>query len=99
MIKRFNFQIGTMQEEAKQTNGTENDLHSLHAPLYLYLLNLCSWASLDGSAVKNPSAMQEMWVQSLGQEGPLENSMATDSRIFARNFVLHGQRSLVGYSP
>ena len=58
MIKRFNFQIDTMQEEAKQTNGIEKkDLHSLHAPFYLFLLNLCSWASLDGSAVKNPSAM------------------------------------------
>ena len=41
MIKRFNFQIDTMQEEAKQTNGIEKkDLHSLHAPFYLFLLNL-----------------------------------------------------------
>ena len=70
-----------MQEEAKQTNGTENDLHSLHAPLYLYLLNLCSWASLDGSAVKNPSAMQEMWVPSLGQENTLREEMAIHSNI------------------
>ena len=81
MIKRFNFQIGTMQEEAKQTNGIEKDLHSLHAPLYLYLLNLCSWASLDGTAVKNPSAMQEMWVPSLGQENTLREEMAIHSNI------------------
>ena len=29
------------------------------------------------SVVKNPPAMQEMWVQSLGQEYPLEEEMAT----------------------
>ena len=37
-----------------------------------------------GSAVKNPPAvkeMQEMWVQSLGQEDPLEAGMATHSSI------------------
>ena len=27
--------------------------------------------------------MQEIWVQSLGQEGPLEKEMATHSRILA----------------
>ena len=37
-----------------------------------------------GSAVKNPPAMQEIqeiWVQSLGQEDPLEESMTTHSNI------------------
>ena len=38
---------------------------------------------------------QETWVRSLGQEDPLEESMATHSSIPA----LDGQRSLVGYSP
>ena len=36
--------------------------------------------------VKNPSAVQEtqeMWVQSLGREDPLEEEMATDSSILA----------------
>ena len=37
----------------------------------------------SGSAVKNPSAMQEMWIQSLGQEDPLEEGMATHSSILA----------------
>ena len=36
-----------------------------------------------GSVVKNPPAMQEMWVQSLGQEDPLEKEMATHSSILA----------------
>ena len=33
--------------------------------------------------VKNPSAMQETWVQSLGWEDPLENGMATHTGILA----------------
>ena len=36
-----------------------------------------------GSAGKKPSAMQEMQVQSLGQEDPLEKEMETHSRILA----------------
>ena len=48
--------------------------------------------------VKNPPAMWETWVHSLGLEDPLEEGMATHSSILAwRN--PHGQRSLVGYSP
>ena len=31
--------------------------------------------------VKNPSALQETWVQSLGWEDPLEKGMATHPRI------------------
>ena len=34
--------------------------------------------------VKNLSAMQETWVQSLGQEDPLEKGMATYSSILVR---------------
>ena len=33
--------------------------------------------------VKNLPAMQETWVQSLGQEGPLEKGMATHSSVLA----------------
>ena len=33
--------------------------------------------------VKNLPAMQETWVQSLGQENPLEKGMATHSSILA----------------
>ena len=36
-----------------------------------------------GSAVKTPPAMQEVWVQSLGQEDPLEKEMASHSGILA----------------
>ena len=37
----------------------------------------------DGSVVKNPPLMQETWVQSLGQEDPLEKEMATPSSLLA----------------
>ena len=52
-----------------------------------------------GSVVKNPPAMQERRVQSLGQEDLLEEEMATHSRILA--WKSHGQRSLARatYSP
>ena len=33
--------------------------------------------------VKNPPAMQETWVQSLGQEDPPEKEMATHSIVLA----------------
>ena len=36
-----------------------------------------------GSVVKNPPAVQEMQILSLGQEDPLEKEMATDSNILA----------------
>ena len=42
-----------------------------------------SRASLVVQSVKNLSAMQETWVQSLGQEDPLEKGTATHSRILA----------------
>ena len=48
-----------------------------------------SRASLMAQTVKNPPALQETWVQSLGWEDPLENGMATHCSIFAWEF--HGQ--------
>ena len=45
------------------------------------MYNLCWLDFPSGSAVKNPLPMQEMWVQSLGQEDPLEKEMATHSSI------------------
>jgi len=50
------------------------------------LFVLCSFlvrGFLDGSVVKNQPAMQEMQIQSLGQEDPLEKEMATPSIILA----------------
>ena len=41
------------------------------------------WASLVAQMVKNPPAMWETWVRSLGWEEPLEEFMATHSSILA----------------
>ena len=40
-----------------------------------------SWVSLVAQLVKNPPAMRETWVQSLGWEDPLEKGKATHSSI------------------
>ena len=47
--------------------------------------------------VKNLPAMQEIWVQSLGQEDPLKKEMAIHSSILIGESL--GQGSLVGCSP
>ena len=47
-----------------------------------YLLQY-SWASLGAQLVKNPPAMQEAWIRSLGWEDPLEKGKATHSSILA----------------
>ena len=54
-------------------------------PPYVYNCNtsIVKRASLVAQAVKNPPAMQETWVQSLGWENPLEKEMAMHSSILA----------------
>ena len=42
-----------------------------------------SWASLVAQLVKNPPAMQQTWVWSLGWEDPLEKGKATHSSLLA----------------
>ena len=42
-----------------------------------------SWTCLVAQTVKNPPAMRETWIWSLGWEEPLEESMATHSNILA----------------
>ena len=49
-----------------------------------------------GSMVKNASAMQETWVQSLGQEDSLQKEMATHSNILV--WEIPWMEELVGYS-
>ena len=48
-------------------------------------------------SVKNLTAVQETWVQSLGQEDLLKKEMATHPVFLPGGS--HGQRSLAGYSP
>ena len=53
--------------------------------------------------VKNPLAMQETWVRSLGWEDPLEKGMATHSSILAWRTPWTEEpgklQSMPGYSP
>ena len=46
-----------------------------------YILRL--WVPLVAQMVKNPPAMWETWVQSLGWDDPLEKGSATHSSILA----------------
>ena len=50
-----------------------------------------------GSTVKNPPAMQETQVQSLGREDPLEKEWQPTPIFLPGEF--HGQRILAGYGP
>ena len=55
-------------------------------------------AFLVARTVKNPPAMREIQIQSLGWEDPLEEGVATHSSILAMENP-YGQRSLAGCSP
>ena len=70
-------------------------------PLYAILLSFTGgfrqrhsmwWASLVAQLVKNPPAMRETWVRSLGWEDPLEKGKATQSSILAWRipWIVHG---------
>ena len=48
-----------------------------------FMVTLKQKASLVAQMAKNLPAMQETWVQSLGQEDPLEEGMTTHSSILA----------------
>ena len=50
---------------------------------FIYIFIYLHWASLVAQMVKNPPAMQETWVRSLGWEDPLEEGMATHFSILA----------------
>ena len=61
------------------------------------LIDEISGASLVAQMVKNPPAMKETWIRSLGREDALEKGMGTHSSILAWKILWQG--SLVGYSP
>ena len=63
--------------------GTQKDAHVYIAHAYLYMCTIRTGASLVAQKVKNLPAVWETWVQSLGQEDPLEKGMVTHSSILA----------------
>ena len=58
---------------------------------------IVSFLISGGTVVKYLPAVQEMWVQSLGREDPLEKGMAAHPCVLA--WKSHGQSSLVGCGP
>ena len=62
--------------------------------IYIYIY-IYSWASLVAQLVKNPPAMWETWVRSVGWEDPLEKGKATHSSVLAWRipwtvYIVHG---------
>ena len=66
-----------------QHTGWELMAVNLAKQLGVHLLNtlLFWWASLVAQLVKNPPAVQETWVWSLGWEDPLKKGKVTHSSI------------------
>ena len=62
---------------------SDTEIHSTWGTHSEFTLPCNTWAFLVDQNVKNLSTMWETWVQSLGQEDPLEKGMATHSNILA----------------
>ena len=94
MSKTFKKCRGRQEWEKKRNEKQEtihNKLEILNSNINDYIIG--KWGLPSDAAIKNLPAMQEMQVQSLDWENPLEEEIV---------FLLetsHGQRSLVGYSP
>ena len=64
--------------------GGEDVVHTYSRILLCHKKNeLMPLASLMAQLVKNPPAMREIWVRSLGWEDPLEKEMASHSSFLA----------------
>ena len=73
------------------SNDISHIKYFLSFPHLILLLSLPhhGWASLVAQLVKNPPAMQETWVWSLGWEDPLEKGKATHSSILSWRIQRH----------
>ena len=64
------------EPQAAHHEGLVSTIMDIFVELFMH-----SWVSLVTWLEKNPSTIQETWVQSLGWEDPLEKEMATPSSI------------------
>ena len=93
------FHFFSSQKKKKNTKK-QNELHSwciLQSGYAFYILLLKVWSGPGGSVVKNPPAMRETWVWTLGQEDPWRRKWQPTPVFLSGKS--HGRRSLVGYSP
>ena len=79
----------------KISTASSNTIHEFtHVHFLLVNLQIIKYISLVALLVKNLSAMQETWVQSLCWEDPLEEGNATHSSILAWRItwtgIVHG---------
>ena len=63
--------------------SSQNTVSKLTIQVNVVLVYPLQWASRVAQLVKNSTAMQGTWVQSLGWEDPLEKGKATHSRVLA----------------
>ena len=86
------FLLGNLQESQRQFWPFTIPTSLLHAPDLSLCQPLHKGKTLTGgSVVSNPPAVQELRVQSLGQEDPLEKEMATHSSILAQRIPCRGE--------
>ena len=76
----------TFRKQSKLKEGEKKSKAPVYYIIIIYLIKskaLVSshWVFLVAQLVQNLPATQETWVQSLGQEDPLEEGMATHSSI------------------
>ena len=85
-IKYGGFPDSSVGKESACNAGDPGSIPGLRRPSEEgigYALQYFSWASLVAQLAKNPPAMWETWVQSLGWEDPWEKGKATHSSILA----------------
>ena len=78
--------------------STEETFSAFNVSINFGVFYVRNWASMVAQTGKNPPAMRETWVLSLGQEDSLEEGMATHCSPVFWSGEPHGQRSLAGYS-
>ena len=70
----------------------------MNGPQALGIVSFGARQRQRSQTIKNPLAMRETWVHSLGWEDPLEENMATHSGILAWRLPMD-RGALAGYSP
>ena len=75
-------------KHCKNQGGTGTQVVVVNLTVRFEMFYYPHWASLVAQTVKNPPAMQEIWVRSLGWGDPLEEGMVTHSSILAWRILM-----------